>query len=292
MIDPQALRARADHILELHETGRVQEALDACAGLLHEADGADLDHEVVRESVFTARFEQGVLLTELGDLEAAATAYASAAATPTDLDDPDQRHELAMALLNQGICLDTLGDPGRALAVYDRLVVRLGDADDPVTADQVVRARVNRAAAMLALGRASEALTVAEALQGELDPTDLLEAEQRSMATRLRAAALIELGRPEQAAEVLTDVERCSDEEPAARRQVVAAVGERARLLLDLDRQGEALDLLERTVRRYEEDEDPEVAEIVVDLLAAEAEVLEHIGEHDRAARLRHRVGG
>lgn len=291
MIDPQALRAQADRILELHETGRLEEALDACGALLADVAADDLGHDVVRESVFTARFERGVLLTELGELAAAAEAYADAAATPTDLADPDQRHELAMALLNQGICLDGLDDHEGALRVYDQLVVRLGDADDPVTADQVVRGRVNRAAALLALGRAPEALTVAEALSDELDPSDLLEAEQRGMAARLRAAALRELGRADDAVTALEDVERCSDEETGARCQVAAAAVERARALCDLDRHGEAIDVLDRVVGRYEGDADPGVAEVVEDLLAIEVEVLERVGDHDRAARLRERVG-
>lgn len=288
--DPQRLRAQADGILELHEAERFPEALTACGELLQAAQAYDVGDEVVRESVFTARFERGVLLTELGDLAAAATAYGEAADTPTDVDDPDQRHELAMALLNQGICLDALDDAEGALAVYDQLVVRLGDADDPVTADQVVRGRVNRAAALRALGRWHEALTVAEALQAELDPHDVLEAEQLTMAARLRAAALRELGRQPEAVDVLAEVSACSEEEPATRAQVAAALGERAEALVDLGREREAIDVLEGATDRYLDDADPRVAEVAHDLLRTEAEVLEGLGDHERAATLRERV--
>ena len=292
MTDPQTLRAMADRILELHETGRIEEALDACHALLARAEAYDTGDEVVRESVFTARFELGVLHTELGDLRAAATAYEQAARTPTDLDDPDQRHELAMALLNTGICLAELGDTQEALRVYDQLVVRLGDATDPVTVDQVTRARVNRASAMLSLDRPSEALTVAEALAAELDPRDVLEAEQLAMATRLRAAALRELGRVAEAADALAEVERCTDEDSASRQQVAAAQVDRAELLRELGREDEAVEVLERAERRFAGDPDPGVGEIVIDLLRTEAEMLERRGEHDRAAELRQRVHG
>lgn len=252
MRDPQALRSRADGILELHEQGELDAALDACGDLLAEAGEADPTDEVVRESLFTARFERAVLLTELGELEDAARAYAEAAATPTDLDDPDQRHELAMALLNQGICFDALERAGEALRVYERLVVELGDADDPVTRDQVTRARVNRGAAQLELGRLPEALTVAEGLCGELDPADALEAEQLVMALRLRAQVLERLGRGREAADALAEVERCSDDEPGARDQIAAALSERARLLDELGAREEAVALLDRAAELRE----------------------------------------
>ena len=289
MTDPQALRAQADRILELHETGALDEALDACSRLLERVDPDDLDvDEVVRESAFTARFQRAVLYTELGDLEAAATAYGEAAQTPTDLDDPDQRHELAMALLNHGICLEALGEVEEALGVYDRLVVSLGDADDPVTADQVVRGRVNRAAAMLSLGRVHEALTVAEGLAGDLDAGDAFDAEQLTMASRLRAVALTELERPEEAAAVLEGLDGVNDEEVPVRRQLASAAAERARLLVGLDRTAEALPVLEAPLRRYAgASDDEELAELVIDLRTLQAEVLEALGEVDRAQRVR-----
>jgi tetratricopeptide (TPR) repeat protein len=288
--DPQALRAQADRILELHETGALDEALVACDRLLDRVDPDELDRdEVVRESAFTARFQRAVLHTELGDLEAAATAYAEAAATPTDLDDPDQRHELAMALLNHGICLEALGDIEEALRAYDRLVIQLGHADDPVTADQVVRGRVNRAAAMLTLERHPEALTVAEGLVGELDAGDAFHAEQLAMATRLRAAALAGLERPAEAADVLAGLGDVNDQEAATRLQLVSAAGERAELLVDLDRADDALAVLEEAERRFGDDEDGEVAEQAAALRLVAADVLEVLGEADRARQVRSR---
>jgi tetratricopeptide (TPR) repeat protein len=288
--DPQALRAQADRILELHETGALDEALAACDQLLDRVDPAELDtDEVVRESAFTARFQRAVLQTELGDLQAAASAYAEAAATPTNLEDPDQRHELAMALLNHGICLESLGEVEQALRAYDRLVIQLGDADDPVTADQVVRGRVNRAAAMLSLERYPEALTVAEGLAGDLDAGDAFHAEQFAMAVRLRAVALAELGRPDEAAAVLTELEDVNDQEAATRLQLVAAAGERAELLVELDRAGQALAVLEAAQRRFAGDGDDEVAEQGASLRLAEADLLERLGDAERARRVRSR---
>lgn len=249
MVDPRALRAQADEALELHERGELAGALAVCDRILADAAPLEPTDQVVRESVFTARFQRGVLLGEQGDLAAAARAYGQAAETPSDPEDPDQRHELAMALLNQGICLETLGDPAGALGVYDRLLERLAHAQDPVTVDQVVRARVNRAVVLLDLDRADEALAAAAELEGELDPRDALEAEQLVMAARVRAAALTALDRREEAVRALEGVERCRDEEPGARRQVADALAERARLLQDLGRHGEAGEVRERAAR-------------------------------------------
>jgi tetratricopeptide (TPR) repeat protein len=271
---PQELRARADVILELHEDDRLEAALEACDELVRLARDADPTDPVVRESLFTAWFERGLLLSELGDLRAAAEAYGEAAATPADVDDPDQRHEVAMALLNRAICLDASGEGELALATYDQLIERFGDADDPVTRDQVIRGRVNRAAALLAADRSEQALAGADALIGELDALDVLEAEQLAMAVRLRAAALRAMDRVDEAEASLTDVERCTDEDPAIRSQIAAAHRERAELLAELGRVEEAVDLLGATVGRFRGDPDPVVGEVVADLIEVEERLL------------------
>lgn len=263
MSDPRAFRERADQVLELHERGSLEQALEAAGALARDASQADTSHPVVRESLFAARFERALLLTELGDLAAAARAYAEAAATPADLDEPDQRHEVAMALLNRGICLDAVGDRDAAIEVYDELVARFREADDPVTADQVVRGRVNRAAALLAVDRIGEALTAADVLVRQLDPLDALEAEQLAMTVRLRGAALRALDRDAEAADALAEVERCTDEDPAARSQVVAAHRERADILAGLGRSPEAIATLDAVIERFRDEGDPTVMEII-----------------------------
>jgi tetratricopeptide (TPR) repeat protein len=278
-------------VLELHDAGELDAALAACDALLADAAAGDVTDPVVRESLFAARFERALLLTELGDLAAAAEAYAVAAGSPADLDDPDQRHEVAMALLNRGVCLDTVGDHRGALGAYDELVGRFGDADDPVTRDQVIRARVNRASALLAVDELHEALTVADGLITELDPTEALEAEQLAMTVRLRAAALRGLDRRDEAAASLADVDRCTDEDPAARSQVAAAQRERAEMLAELGRSDEAIAILEAAVERFTDDPDPVVVEVLVDLLRAEADLLERSGQPQRAAEIRARAG-
>jgi len=269
--DPRVFRERADHVLELHEQGLLEQALEAAGALADDAAQADTSHPVVRESLFAARFERALLLTELGDLTAAARAYAEAANTPADLDEPDQRHEVAMALLNRGICLDAVGDHDAAIGVYDELVTRFREADDPVTADQVVRGRVNRAAALLAVDRTGEALTAVDVLVGQLDPADALEAEQLAMTVRLRGAALRALDRDAEAAEALAEVERCTDEDPAARSQVVAAHRERASILVGLGRSPEALATLDAVIARFHGERDPMVVEIIEEVLGVRA---------------------
>ncbi len=276
---PQALRASADRVLALHDDGRLEDALAACeqlltdlAGVLDAAPDADrllASDPVIRETLFAARFERALLLTELGELEEATPAYRLAAATPADLDDPDQRHEVAMALLNAGVCADACGDPAAALDAYDELAATFGDATDPVTRDQVVRGRVNRAATLLAVDRPHEALVVADALVAELDPMDALQAEQLAMTARLRSAALRELDRLADAVDTLAIVDGLNDDQPGARCQVAAAQRERAELLAGLGRADEAMAVLDRALARFAGEPDPGVVEVLDDLRCA-----------------------
>ncbi len=283
--DPQSLRAAADRILEQHEDGRLQDALAACDALLLRT--VELTDPVTRESAFTAWFERAALLAELDELDAAAAAALAACdVLPFDEADPDQRHELAMLLLHAGTCRDAGGDPRGALASYDRLIGELGDATDPVTRGQVVRGRVNRGVTLLSLERYDEALAAGATLARELDSAVPGEAEQLGMAQRVRAAALRALGRPEEAVVALAEAEALAAvAELGARSQAAAAQVERAELLAELGRVGEAIDVLERAVRRFEDD--PEIAQAVAELRAVEADLLDAAGDHDRAASLR-----
>ncbi len=284
---PQDLRAAADEILELHESGDIEAAIAACGALLARIDGADLDDPVVRESAFTARFEAAALHAEVGDFEAAAADNLAAAdELPFDRDDPDQVHELALLLLNAGASFDAAGDPDRALATYDRLVDELGGASDPVTAEYVVRGRVNRAVCLLTLGRHDDAVAAAGGLAAELDSVDPFQAEQLGMARRIRAAALRALDRTEEAVVALAEAEILAAVAAAgARTQAAAAQGERAELLAELGRPEEAIAVLDATVSRFADD--PEVAPVVADLRRAEADLLEATGHPERAASLR-----
>ena len=243
--DPRQLRDYADQVLELHEAGELDAALEAAESLEAHAAAGDLTDEVVRESLFTARFERALLLNELGEVEQAADAYARAAATPTDPDDPDQRHEVAMALLNRGICLDEAGDAQVALAAYDEVIRRFGDADDPVTADLATRARTNRAASLLGLGYASQVIDEVATIADELADDEPLAVEQLLIGRRLRAAAEQQLGRFDEALAAVTDLPGEHLDEPAVVVQRAAAQHDRAELLVELDRADEAGALLD-----------------------------------------------
>ena len=236
------LRSAADRLIELHEAGEYEAVLELADEVSAIADGGDVADAVVRESLFIARFQRAMVLTERGDLQSAAQAYADAAAVPTDPDDPDQRHEIAMAMLHQGMCLDALDEPQQALAVYDRIVQRFGVADDPVTRDQVARARVNRAASHLNVGDPTSALQEAQELIDLLDPTVPLEAEQWVMARRIAAAALQALDRPQDAVTILAGVGVIDLDDPTVRDQQAQAHLDRAQVLADLDEPGAAED--------------------------------------------------
>ncbi len=267
MVTPQQARARADAVMELHEAGEVEAALEEVQRLLAELNECDdLTDPVLRESLYTARFEHAVLLTEQGEVDAAADAYGLAASTPADLDDPDQRHEIALARLNQGICLDAIGEHASAVEVYDDLATRFADADDPVTADQVARARVNHAAALLALGRTAEAAELAATVQAELDPLDVLSSEQHVMAVRLEAQAQLLLGATQDALATLSRLERVGRDDPSTRAQLAAGAHERAQLLADSSRLDEARAVLDDVLADADAELDPEVSEVLGEL--------------------------
>lgn len=236
------LRSAADRLIELHEAGELDAVLELADEVTAIADDGDVSDEVVRESLFIARFQRAMVLTEREDLRAAAQAYADAASVPTDADDPDQRHEVAMALLHQAMCLDALAEPQQALAVYDQIVQRFGVAEDPVTRDQVVRARVNRAASHLHVGDAASSLQEAQELIDLLDPTMPLDAEQWVMARRIAAAALQALDRPQDAVTILAGVGVIDLDDPTVREQQAQAHRDRAQVLTDLDEPGGAED--------------------------------------------------
>lgn len=266
MTEPGQLRARADQLLELHESGELDEALAAAEALEEDAAAGEPDDEVVRETLFTARFERALLLTELGELEQAAEAYARAAATPADPDDPDQRHEVAMALLNRGICLETIGEPQAALSAYEDLVARFGDADDPVTTDLVVRARTNRAGTLRSLDRPQESIEELERIAAGLDPDEPLAVEQLLIGRRLRAAAARDLGRLEEALAAVSDLPGEDVIEPAVVVQRASADHDRAELLVELDRGEEAGEVLARLEELVAGD--PDLAELADEVAA------------------------
>lgn len=187
--DPQRLRAAVDRGFELHETGDLDATLAHYDGVL--ADPPAGVDPVTVESLFAARFDRAVVLTEVGDLEAAADAFATAAhGLPAG--DPEVAHEIAMAELNRGVCLQLLDRHDEALTVYSAILGRFPDPGaDPVLREQVTKAMVNRCATLEVLGRRREAVAAVDAALGELaDADDLWVDEQRALLAEVRRAAL------------------------------------------------------------------------------------------------------
>ncbi len=191
--DPQTLRAAVDRGFELHESGDLDATLAHYDELL--ADAPTGDDPVTVESLFAARFDRAVVLTELGELADAAVGYADAA-EGLPAHDPEVHHEIAMASVNQGICLTLLDEHEAALEVYAGVGERFADPTDPVTREQVTKAMVNRAVLLGALDRHEEALAAADAVLDHLgDGRDAWAEEQRAMTVQARTAALRGLGR-------------------------------------------------------------------------------------------------
>lgn len=186
---PQLLRAAVDRGFELHETGDLGATLAHYDHVLASAPGGS--DPVTVESLFAARFDRAVVLTELGALDDAAEAFA-VAAHGLPAGDPDVAHEIAMAELNRGVCLQLLDRHDEALTVYSAILGRFPDpAADPVLREQVTKAMVNRCATLEVLGRRREAVAAVDAALGELADADEPWAdEQRAILTEVRASAL------------------------------------------------------------------------------------------------------
>lgn len=189
---PQLLRAAVDRGFELHETGALEDALAHYDRVLRTPSAAN--DPVTVESLFAARFDRAVILTELGELELAAEAFAAAAqGLPTDDAElaSEVAHELAMAELNRGVCLQLLDRHDEALTVYSAVLGRFPDPADPVLREQVVKAMVNRCATLVALGRRRAAVAAADAALERLDGLeDAWVDEQRTLLGGVREAAL------------------------------------------------------------------------------------------------------
>lgn len=289
--DPQALRATVDRGFEIHESGDLPAALDHYdAVLAFPPSGSD---PVTVESLFAARFDRAVVLTELGELERAAEAYRDAAAG-LPADDPEVQHEIAMASVNRGICLTMLERHDEALAVYDEVVERFAAPSDPVTREQVTKAMVNRSAVLEAEQRWKDALVAADAVLEHLaSDGDLWAHEQRAMALRSRAVALRALDRPDDAVEAYRRVHALGDGDDViapVRAQVAAAMAEHAELLHELGRDDEALALLSELETRYGADDEPQVVDVLAQALREQAALLDASGELDRATQQRRRA--
>lgn len=186
--DPRRLRAAVDRGFELHESGALESTLAHYDELLTTAPAST--DPVTVESLFAARFDRAVVLTELGELEAAAEAFAAAASGLPD-GEPDVAHEIAMAELNRGVCLQLLDRDDEALTVYSAIVGRFPEPSDPVLREQVVKAMVNRCATLEVLGRRREAVAAVDAVLAYLEAADdVWVGEQRMLLVEIRDAAL------------------------------------------------------------------------------------------------------
>lgn len=186
--DPQSLRAAVDRGFELHEAGDLETALTHYDAVL--AGATPATDPVTVESLFAARFDRAVVLTELGELEDAADAFA-AAAGGLPVGDPEVAHEIAMAELNRGVCLQLLDRSDEALTVYASVVGRFPDPVDPVLREQVVKAMVNRCATLDELGRRREAVDAVDGVLRFLeDCDDVWVEEQRALLGEVRRTAL------------------------------------------------------------------------------------------------------
>lgn len=207
----------------------------------------------VEDVAALAGYNLGVLLTEVGSLDAAVATYSDVVRRFGEAQNLEVRESVAGALHNRAVVLVEMGLVEAAVETCDEALERFGDASHEVLRTQVAKVLINKAVWLAKLDRIDEALAVSQKVPERFgEEPALLD----SVATALfnRAVWLSEMGRSTAAVEVCDQViERVGGADDSALREPLArAMLKKAVQLGKLGRHDEAVrvnaDMLERFV--------------------------------------------
>lgn len=253
---------------------------------------SDDDPELVEVLAYTLAHE-AYCLKKMGQWERSLIVWNKVAERYGDADTPALRSLVARALRERARLLLAMGQPAEGVVLAEALIERVGDEGPDVEQRQLFAdALAAKGSALLADGRWKKAVesfdqlidclrgaqepglrrSMAIALNGKSVALDLLGDQDESSSTFGKLARDYE----KEAFEIFDDMARQSKSGsgPQAREVLSQALYSKAGLLAELDRNSEALVVLDELIERFENDESYPIQEIVSSARNGRKEIL------------------
>jgi tetratricopeptide (TPR) repeat protein len=186
----------------------------------------DTYRPAVELRVFSALFNKGVVLAQMGRADEAIAVYDDLVGRTGGSRQLGLRENAVRALFNKGASLAGLHRHEEAVGVYDELVGTFSGEPGTVMSEAVGKAMVNKGIALAELNRLPEAVGVLdEVVTRWSESTDPVLRERAAKALLNKAAALIQMGQEGVALKVYETIEKLygRDKAPNVREQVAVA---------------------------------------------------------------------
>ena len=183
----------------------------------------DGPRELISDRVYTALFNKGVVLAQLGRTDEAIACYDQLVAEAKGSRKASLQQSAVRALFNKGTRLTSLARLEEAIEVYDSLIHDYADTGAPGLLLAVGKALINKGIALAELDRSAEAVAVLDevATRWSAAPDPQLR-ERAARALLNKAAALMQLGQRDLASETYADIiARFEGESDSAVRELV-----------------------------------------------------------------------
>jgi tetratricopeptide (TPR) repeat protein len=280
-----------DKAVALGRLERWQDAIEVDEEIIHRF--VDATDERLIEAVARALRNKAVFLRKLGQYDQAMVLFGEVAQRYGAATSPGLRKVVESALGARAELLGVTGQPAEAIILSDALIERAGDQTDPRERIRLADALGAKGTALIGEERYEEAIEVLNDLieRFEDDPESALR-RQVTIALTNKVAALENLGREEESEGVFQDMlTRFGEEaltmfdgttshfanasEPQEREGLALALYGKALALSKLGRQDEALPVLTELITHLQDDENPNVQDVVSEAREAREEMVD-----------------
>jgi tetratricopeptide (TPR) repeat protein len=217
--------------------------------------------------VALARFNEGVALYDSGRWSEAVTAFEDVIEHYGDHDNVGFAELAAKALLNKGLLLEAQKRPLDEIAAYDELLSRYGNRDEGVFSGHLAWALYNKARELDKLGRQTEAFATCMDLERRYGlRTECEPALQVALALTLGAAISLQFGNEAEATILYRQALGRSNEqsEEAFDEPAALCLLNLGHLVRKTDHVAEAISFYQQVVSRFEGNQNPAVARLVI----------------------------
>jgi len=282
-------RALANKAVAVWRLGRLEDAIAVDDEVI--ARFADAAEAELSEWVAWVLGHKASSLRELGRVEESIAVWGDMIDRYSEASSPVLRERVATALRERAELLVAAGRCAEAIDLADALIARGSDEHDPQQTYLLAQGLAVKGAALLGEKRLEDAIVPLDALIAgfqDADPTSRSTAEERRLRTQVafalrdKAVALYRLGRDEEAKaaedemvtrfgeDALAGFDELSSRhtnatDPQMRELLVSALQGKAVVLAGLDRQDEALQVLTELIERFQNDENPDIQNIVAE---------------------------